>query len=332
MKTNSSLGKRYLIVSDFDDTLFRTSEPSPTGMTVQKAYIQSFDDIFGKGTGELFFSINGFHGEGPSQIIKTLLNTRGQSLIDNASQVHREQNGNFPRIIPESQDGKIKWHNERPEMTLTPMLIIQKLSYLLREIGTLNKNGKPWPLPCEGVLDFFQSLDSLKKEGVPIDFAIVSSGHESFIKRVLDAWNLPQPDILVTEDDLRLREFPKEAEIKFKPGVFPVALAHFAWLRNQGLTFSKEIGLNTRTRIMHIGDTPTKDLVMADRAGIASNFLYPSTSWEAIIEALITNKDLLDSRPFSEIFATNRDGKENNIPLSNDYTEMSHQHAGPERR
>ena len=181
------------------------------------------------------------------------------------------------------------------------MLIIRKLSYLMGEVGIPDRNGNSWPLPCEGVLNFFYSLGLLKKENAPIDFAIVSSGHESFIRKTLEAWKMPQPDVLVTEDDLRPRKFPQEAEDKFKPGVFPVALAHFLWLKNQGIVFSKEIGLDTKERIIHIGDTPTKDLVMAAMAGIKCNFLYPHTSWEFITKKLTTNKGLLDGRPLVEI-------------------------------
>lgn len=292
---------RYLIAADFDGTLFRTSEPSPSGMTVQRAYVQSLDEIFGKGVGEEFFSANEFRGEAPSQIIQGVLSISNEHLIDNARKMHREQNGNFPRIIPESQDGTVHWNNEKPQTTLTSMLVIRKLGYLLQEVGKNDQHGNPWPLPCEGVLDFFRSLRSLREENVPIDFAIVSSGHEVFIRKALEVWKIPQPDILITEDDVRLRKFPQEAEIKFKPGVFPVALAHFAWLKNQGLSISRETGSDTRTRIMHIGDAPTKDLVMADRAGIESNFLYPATPWELITDALTTNRSLLDGRPFAEI-------------------------------
>ncbi len=292
---------RYLIASDFDGTLFDTSKPSPSGMTVQRAYAQSLDDLFGKKTGESFFSINDFHGEAPSQIIQNVLRTRDKSLIDNAKKVHGEQNGNFPRLIPESKDGMILWNPEDPQVTLTSMLVIRKLGYLLQETGTRDQDGNPWPLPCEGVLDFLRTLESLKEKGAPIDLAIISSGHESFIRKALKFWDIPQPDILITEDDVRTRKFPQEAETKFKPGVFPIALAHFVWLRNQGLTFSEEIGLNTRTRIMHIGDNYTKDIVMAEKAGIMSNFLFPATSWMFIAETLTNNKSLLDGRPFEEI-------------------------------
>ena len=158
MKTHSDFEKRYLILCDFDGTLFKTSDPSPTGMTVQKAYVQSLDDIFGKGTGELFFSGNGFNGEGPSQIIQTFLSTTNGDFVhkmQNARRVCKEQNGHFPKIIPESQNGEIQWSDEKPELALTQMLIIRKLSYLMGEVGIPDRNGNSWPLPCEGVLNFF---------------------------------------------------------------------------------------------------------------------------------------------------------------------------------
>lgn len=301
---------RYLIASDFDGTLFDTSKPSPSGMTVLKAYVQSLDDLFGEGVGNSFFSINRFHGESPSQIIQNVLTMDTPHLIDNAKKLHQEQNGNFQRIIPESQNGVIHWNYENPQVTLSSMLVLKKLGYLLQEIGTRDQLGNPWPLPCDGALDFLRTLQSLREEGVPIDLAIISSGHESFIRKVLDVWNIAQPNILVTEDHVRLRQFPIDPEIKFKPGVFPMALAHFKWLKDQGLPVSEETGSDTRTRIMHIGDTPTKDLVMADGAGIRSNFLYPHTPWESIIKALKTNRHLLDGRPFAEVFGNALNKKE----------------------
>lgn len=234
-------------------------------------------------------------------MIQRVLEINDKQIVDNAKKIHREQNGNFPKIILESQDGQVPWNAKEPQVTLTSMLVIRKLGYLLQEIGALDKDGNPWPLPFEGVLDFFRSLGSLRKENVPIDFAIVSSGHEAFIKRALEVWGMPQPDILVTEDSLRLRRFPQEAEIKFKPGVFPIALAHFQWLKSQGISASRETGSDTRTRIMHIGDNPTKDLVMADRAGISPNLLFPTTSWTSIAKALTTNRGLFDGRPFAAI-------------------------------
>lgn len=292
---------RYLIASDFDGTLFDTSKPSPSGMTVERAYVRSLDDLFGEGTGEHFFSFNGFHGESSSQIIQRVLEINDKQVVDNAKKIHREQNGNFPKIIPESQGGQVPWNAEEPQVTLTSMLVIRKLGYLLQEIGTLDQDGNPWPLPCEGVLGFFRSLRSLREENVPIDFAIISSGHEAFIKKALKVWRIPQPDILVTEDNLRLRKFPQDAEIKFKPGVFSIALAHFQWLKSQGISASRETGSDTRKRIIHIGDNPTKDLVMADRAGIRPNLLFPDTSWTSITEALTTNRGLFDGRPFTEV-------------------------------
>lgn len=294
---------RYLIATDFDGTLFQTSEPSPKGMTVLKAYVQSLDDLFGEGFGKLFFSINEFDGESPSQIVQGVLSMQDKQLVRNAKQIHEDHNGNFPTIIPESQDGTIPWNDENPQTALTSMLVIRKLGYLLQEIGKPDKLGDLWPLPCEGALDFLKTLEDLKGRDVPIDLAIISSGHESFIKKTLGAWNIPSPDILVTEDSVRTRAFPQEAERKFKPGVLPVALAHFQWLKNQGILASRENGYDTRTRIMHIGDNPTKDLVMASRAGVKSNFLYPATPWMSIIKALTTNRESLDGRPFDEIFA-----------------------------
>lgn len=51
---------RYLLIADFDGTLYDTAKPSPSGMNVERAYVRSLDDLFGKGTGEHFFPLMDF--------------------------------------------------------------------------------------------------------------------------------------------------------------------------------------------------------------------------------------------------------------------------------
>lgn len=307
--------KRYLIASDFDETLFHTvSSPSPNHIDVNKAYQLGLNDIFGDGAGEWFFKQFGLQGRTPSEVIMEMLNyaPTHQKLIDNSKDFFDKTNGNFDYPIPECENRRLIWNNDSPQATITQMLVGQKLAYLLREIGKVGVDGSVWPRPCEGALDFIHIVNQLKQEGKPVDFAIISSGHESFIKRALDTWDAPQPDILVTEDDIRPRQHPQDPERRFKPGVFPLALTHYKWLAQQKLTGKDGLvheGNESKKRIAFVGDDQKKDMLMAQQGGV-EGFYYPQTSWQTLGNALLQNKDRLDGRPIREILRPQQIGVE----------------------
>jgi len=312
---------RYLIVSDFDGTAFDTFSPSPTGMNVYKAYQLTLDKIFGNGIGEWFFKLFGLRSRTPSEIITAILEWNKElkeGFIRKGREFFDKEQGKWEPIIPESKDGRLNWSDESPQIALTQMLVLQKLKYLLNEVGEKDTGGEMWPKPCEGLTDFLHILQELQQEGHPLDFAVLSSGHESLIRKSFDIWDLPQPRILVTEDDIRSRKYPEEQERRFKPGSFPLALVHQKWLRDQGVTSDSSSFMRTamesKQRIMCIGDNIETDLFMAIRANIRG-YLYPHTPWGAIAKLLNQRKDLLDGRPFSEIISESRNGIETDLLL-----------------
>lgn len=314
MNKNNELEKRYLIACDFDGTLFDTFCPSPNGMDVKKAYSLALDDIFGQGRGEWFLTKFGLNGKTPSEVINVILTfTKDRIvLIDNARSFYEKNEGNFDYPIPECKDGKLTWDTNNPEISITQMLVGEKLKHLLKEIGQKDEEGIMWPPPSKDVSIFLKTVRGLKTEGFPIDFAIISSGHRAFIEKSLHVWNILQPDVLVTEDDIRPRRYPQELKIRFKPGVFPLALTHHQWLKQQGLNKNDitRIGKESKERMVYVGDDPKKDMLMAQRARVES-FCYPQTSWQTINETLFRNKHLLDGRPFGEILKPQLIGVEN---------------------
>ena len=297
--------KRYLVGADFDETSFHTFSPSPNGMNVQKAYCLSLDDIFGKGTGEWFFTNIGLNNKAPSQIIGDLFSRaeeHKQRLLSNALSFFEAHEGHFGNLIPECRDGTLFWNSDFPEAAIIQMLILKKLEYLMAEIGNPDIEGKIWPQPCKGFLEFTGTVSQLKKENVPIDTAIISSGHEAFIKKVFETWNIPQPDILVTEDDIRPRLYPNDPQVRFKPGAFPLALAHYKWLRKQEETSASRFrdAQDSKKRIFYIGDDPHKDGLMAKNCKITGG-IFPIISWEEITASLKQNHYLMDGRPIEEM-------------------------------
>jgi hypothetical protein len=305
---------RYLLAHDFDGTAFDTFSPSPNGMGVEKAYQSSLDDIFGEGVGKWFLTTHGLHNKTPSQAISDLLNgvdEQKQQLISSAHSFFKKHDGDFGNLIPESKNGALTWNQDSPQITITQMLVLQKLKYLLKEIGQRNNKGETWPQPCKGFLEFITAISQLKKENFPIDTAVISSGHETFIKRTFEVWNIAQPDTIVTEDDLRQRTHPIDPGIRFKPGVFPLALAHYKWLKKQKLGELSFIGeaVISKKRIAYIGDDENKDLGMAKKGNV-DGYLFPNTSWEQLTSAITCNKHSLDGRSIREVLFPFKNGVE----------------------
>ena len=297
--------KRYLIATDFDGTAFHTFTKSPHGIGVNEAYQLSLDDIFGEGIGKWFFENIGLDNRTPLQTIVDLfdkLSEHKQHLILNAFKFLEKQQGSFGNLIPESNEGTLNWNHNSPETTVTQMLVIQKLRYLMKEIGERDGEGKIWPQPCQGFPEFNKTIAELKRQNVPIDTAVISSGHESFIRKVFEIWGITQPDILVTDDDIRTRLYPSDLAARFKPGAFPLALTHHKWLKLQNLdcqSFFKE-AQDSKKRMYYIGDDPRKDGLMAKNGKITGD-IFPQKTWEDISFALKENARLLDGRAIEGI-------------------------------
>ena len=101
------------------------------------------------------------------------------------------------------------------------------------------------------------------------------------------------------------RRYPEENERRFKPGLFPLALAHQEWLHKQGLCLSKDDVLGdikrSKERMVFIDDNHDA-AVAAVLKGKVESRIYPDTSWESVTKSLIENKNLLQGgRPISEI-------------------------------
>lgn len=313
---------RYLIASDFDETLFRTSALSPNGVNVYSAYRRAIHSIFGeKGSIALDFGI--YTGQTPTQLANDVLNwTKKEDvkklLIESSRGFFVDYKSELAPLIPEA-NGDLQWNQENPLETIAQMVVGLKLGYLIDEIGKTDSKGNVWPQPCDNALEFINTVSCLQAEGVPIDFAVISSGHRLFIRKTLDVWKVPHPDILITDDDIRPRKFPQELERRFKPGQLPLALAHHAWLRAQGLLVDSaklmEAGKDTKKRIVYFGDDMVKDGGMAidgriawgcygDEIKVRSNQFAVFSDWNVVSQALRQNADRFDGRPILDVLFT----------------------------
>ncbi len=152
----------------------------------------------------------------------------------------------------------------RPDETITQRLVDAKLSHLLPLISP------EWPRLYDGVTEFYEAVAD---GSIPVDTAVVSSGHDEFIRRVFEVNEIPSPDILITSDNLRKVKQPRRE--LHKPFTYQLALAHNEWKEKNGVT--SDNGYSDRgfgkAHMMYVGNDPIKDGGLALRARVPFGFV-----------------------------------------------------------
>ncbi|MBU2632371.1 hypothetical protein KKG52_01525 [Patescibacteria group bacterium] len=255
----------YLFAFDFDGTIARTFEPSPSNLDVREAYRRGIRSVFGEKGAETYKKIGGLKNNAPTELVQRMLDA--------------DTNGRL-REHALSLLGKGLIFIEDPLKDITELLIAEKLACLESEIGKEMPDGSIWPKQCEGFSKFWGALQGLKQEGIDITTGIVSSGHTDIIKRVFGLYELTEPDIIVSEDEIRPRRHPIEISRRAKPGQLQMALLHKEWLelksggtRVIGLS---QKALSTRDNIVYFGDDPYKDGKLAEGARVTFGLLSPN--------------------------------------------------------
>ncbi|MCK5413676.1 MAG: hypothetical protein KAI57_04890 [Candidatus Pacebacteria bacterium] len=255
-------------VIDFDGTIADTLTRNPNSIGVDEGYEYAIRIIFGEEGLTAYRKIGGLKNRAPTELVKELLKEdNNSSLFDKARNFFYEMKGLFENLVPEEKGFLLEWPTEAINLdeitlrTISKMVVRIKLSFLMKEIGTMQKNGKTWPEPCRGFIDFFKFIHKMneKKEGT-FRVVILSSGHEFFIKKVFRSWGIsPLPDML-TDDDLR--------DSSLKETVAKPSAALFDILRKKtNENKSQEQPLNTKNTL-YIGDDLEKDGELAKNARI----------------------------------------------------------------
>lgn len=181
---------------------------------------------------------------------------KGLNVYDNIGGLKGREPGELVRLV---QDSLAETGSRRD---LTSQFIDAKLSYLVPEISD------EWPRLTSGMAEL---NDSVKRGEIPVDLAVVSSGHDAFISRILEIHGINA--ILVTSDILRERG----VEERHKPDPYQLEEAQRQWLakRLDGelLALGGYVERDFyKANIAYAGDDPIKDGEMAERARVA--FIY----------------------------------------------------------
>ena len=267
----------YLFVSDFDGTVADTFSKNPKGIGVNEAYSLAIKDLFGEEGINIYEEFGNLKNRAPEEVVGQVLdigNTR--SLIRSAEKCFDARSKKLNRLVPDDKGAPLEWvpgDEIKIKRTIIEMLVLIKLSYLMEEIGGQFPDGRVWPEPCQGFLDFFGLVNFLRqKEQIPIKLAMVSSGHEIFIQKTFRTWGFDPPDIIVTDDDMRGQNYPEEMERRVKPSSFLFYLVQSRWIGNELLSRSQaqqiELTMKTRSKMMYFGDDLSKDGGLAKNAGV----------------------------------------------------------------
>lgn len=251
----------YLFASDFDLTLFDTKALSPRGIGLEEGYEYAVGKIFGLRGLDLYRDEGGLRNRAPSEVVTSLAEKDG-SILEYA----RERYGKFISSGVENPLSFLgAWSAGSKVSILSEMLVHFKLQLFLDEIS------KSWPLPYPGVADFFRIIRKTKmREKISLHIGILSSGHFKFIRKTLALWDMPEPAVILTDDDLRQLRYPKLAKDRVKPAPFPFRFLHYRWLKR--LNGNKPIRLShiraSLPRMMYFGDDSEKDGGLARNVGV----------------------------------------------------------------
>lgn len=279
--------KTYVVGVDYDGTLFDTKAPSPDGIGLEEGHTYAIQTIFGREGLDFYRSQGGLLNRAPSEVISSIVeNPRFRNIACQQ----------FPQLDRQIDLAEFA-------SNLTELFIHFKLQVFLNEIS------QEWPLPFPGVRNFLSAINELRKEGIPLDWGILSSGHQSFIKKTLKTHQIPFPDAMVTDDDIRPLANPEDPKEKVKPAPFPFRFFLERWLAGSKV---KDERLTTDPSYMiYIGDDLKKDGGLATNVGIPFGWFrngspLPATfyqdfpegsfsfsNWNSVAKFLKESKELL---------------------------------------
>ncbi|MCK5320026.1 hypothetical protein KAJ61_01410 [Candidatus Parcubacteria bacterium] len=269
---------RYLFVSDFDGTVANTFAKSPNGVNVDRSYEYAIKKLFGEMGLKVYQKIGGLQNRAPEELVLKILRQTDNTgiLIKNAEQCFVKHGKTLTSLVPEGKGSPLEWvlsdlENHR---TITEMLVLLKMSFLINEIGAKYDDDTSWPEPCPGFINFYKFLKELNKDGnLDIQFAILSSGHDIFIQKTFELWGLNTPKIMVTDDDMRGASYPELIDRRVKPSSYLFDLIQSQWLNSFMLVDdsarSIEQILYFRNRMVYFGDDSVKDGELACNAKVS---------------------------------------------------------------
>lgn len=187
---------------------------------------------------------------------------------------------------------------ETPIIEATQQYVDAKIAMIWPEISP------HWPRLLPGVREFFQDVE---RGRLPVDAAVLSSGHDGPIKRVFEINGLNPPENLVTSDDLRRKPMPS-GRPRYKPYTFQLAQVHRNWdeYRGKKAFYSHEARTpHDKHRMVYVGDDISKDGGLSENARIPFIFI-PREANGLLVDAVKGQLYLKDFCELTSLLEINR--------------------------
>lgn len=210
------------LVLDFDGTVADTLKPSPSGLGVVGAYELAILKLFGEKACRAYKQAGGLQNRSPREVVVELQ----QAGFEGGSNT----------------------------TALTDALVGLKIDCLTNEIGKPLEGGDLWPRLTTGFASSWRQV----RTNTSTFTAILSSGHQAFIRRTFEVHGLECPDFMVTDDELRALP---------KPLSKPDAGLWRYLLRESQVSFSNAL---------YIGDDRVKDGGLARNSGVPFLLFAPA--------------------------------------------------------
>jgi hypothetical protein len=242
-----------LFATDFDGTYALTQEPGPNGMNVARAYDLAVEQLFGFDGLQKYTASGGLRNRAPSEVIN--------------------------QLAPDLDNDQLQQKTED--------LIDTKLFHLLSQVGQRLPEGDIWPRLAPGFSSIWQNICVATN----INTAVISSGHTEFIRRFHEVHELSEPDIMVTDDDMRPLSAQLPPQECVKPSKLLLNIAFTTWINEQGLGLMdiQEI-VEAYNGVIYVGDDPNKDGRLAENFGAPFVHINPAdypVSWQKVGELLL---------------------------------------------
>lgn len=247
-----------LLAMDFDGTIARTFEDSPNEVNVEVAYEEAVLEIFGHRALGKYIGSGGLRNRAPIEVAQQLSGESEQSVL-----------------------------NE-----LTDKIVCAKLDVLVGEIGQKFQNGDTWPRPTAGFMEFYDALQRRDPED-PVDRLIISSGHNSFIRRTHTAWGIFAPSKIISEESMRALGGATDISKLVKPSPALMNIAYNLWRGDNLLDLESSIPEEYRQEILYVGDDPDKDGLLAASSGVGFVLIGKKTSaedWKTVMDCLVVGR------------------------------------------
>ncbi len=236
-----------VVVSDFDQTIALTFAPPPNGIGVREAYRQTIGEIFGEYAVGI---LDNFRTQSPREIAIAIWDDLGSvdAAVDGKRYYLRRKDA-LDAVMPSGLGAEIVWSGDAALDALVEVMTRRRLELMLPNIGKEMPDGTQWPRLTPRFAEVWRRIT----EEPMFRTAILSSGHDVFIRRTFELYGLSPPDLLITDDFLRREGIPHR-----KPDVELWELV-LSEIRNQG--FLPEVSV-------YIGDDRKADGGLAQRAQI----------------------------------------------------------------